>query len=183
MDDTTTEDTFDTLGLRPEVLTAVRDVGYTHPTPIQRDAIPLALRGRDLIGLAQTGTGKTAAFTLPIIDRLLDGPQRTRALILTPTRELAAQVEESCTTYSRTTKLTVAAVYGGVALEPQEKKLRHGVDIVGWQIHHRPGIPHRRMRRIRVVEERLAERIDIECRNHHILPVSRQNARILPGRQ
>jgi ATP-dependent RNA helicase RhlE len=131
MDDTTTEVvTFDSLGLRPEVLTAVRDVGYTHPTPIQAEAIPLALRGRDLIGLAQTGTGKTAAFTLPIIDRLLGGPRRTRALILTPTRELAAQVEESCTTYSRTTDLTVAAVYGGVALDPQEKKLRTGVDIV-----------------------------------------------------
>ncbi|HWZ58117.1 MAG TPA: DEAD/DEAH box helicase [Gemmatimonadaceae bacterium] len=127
MDDNST---FDTLGLRPEVLAAVRDVGYTQPTPIQREAIPLALRGRDLIGLAQTGTGKTAAFTLPIIDRLLGGPQRTRALILTPTRELAAQVEESCTTYSRTTALTVAAVYGGVALDPQEKQLRNGVDIV-----------------------------------------------------
>jgi ATP-dependent RNA helicase RhlE len=129
-DNTTTEVTFDSLGLRPEVLHAVRDVGYTHPTPIQCEAIPLALRGRDLIGLAQTGTGKTAAFTLPIIDRLLDGPRRTRALILTPTRELAAQVEESCTTYSRTTDLTVVAVYGGVALDPQEKKLRTGVDIV-----------------------------------------------------
>jgi ATP-dependent RNA helicase RhlE len=130
MDDMTIEGTFDTLGLRPEVLQAVRSVGYTHPTPIQREAIPLALAGRDLIGLAQTGTGKTAAFTLPIIDRLLDGPRRTRALILTPTRELAAQVEESCTTYSRSTGLTVAAVYGGIALEPQEKQLRHGVDVV-----------------------------------------------------
>jgi ATP-dependent RNA helicase RhlE len=131
MDDMTIEGTsFDTLGLRPEVLAAVRSVGYTHPTPIQCEAIPLALAGRDLIGLAQTGTGKTAAFTLPIIDRLLGGPHRTRALILTPTRELAAQVEESCTTYSQTTNLTVAAVYGGIALDPQEKKLRQGVDIV-----------------------------------------------------
>jgi ATP-dependent RNA helicase RhlE len=131
MDDMTIEGTsFDTLGLRPEVLAAVRSVGYTHPTPIQSEAIPLALAGRDLIGLAQTGTGKTAAFTLPIIDRLLGGPHRTRALILTPTRELAAQVDESCTTYSQTTNLTVVAVYGGVALEPQEKKLREGVDIV-----------------------------------------------------
>ena len=130
MEPTTTDVTFDSLGLRPEVLAVVREVGYTHPTPIQTEAIPLALRGRDLIGLAQTGTGKTAAFTLPIIDRLLDGPRRTRALILTPTRELAAQVEESFVKYAGTTGLTVVPVYGGVALDPQEKKLRRGVDVV-----------------------------------------------------
>ena len=122
--------TFDDLGLRAEVLAAVNDAGYTHPTPIQLEAIPLALRGRDLIGLAQTGTGKTAAFTLPIIDRLLDGPRRTRVLILTPTRELAAQVEESFTKYSKGSGLSVVAVYGGVGLEPQEKALRRGVDVV-----------------------------------------------------
>ena len=122
--------TFENLGLRPEVLAAVREAGYTHPTPIQHEAIPLALRGRDLIGLAQTGTGKTAAFTLPIIDRLLDGPRRTRVLILTPTRELAAQVEESFTKYSKGSGLSVVAVYGGVGLEPQEKALRRGVDVV-----------------------------------------------------
>jgi ATP-dependent RNA helicase RhlE len=122
--------TFDTLGLRPEVLAAVRETGYTHPTPIQQEAIPLALRGRDLIGLAQTGTGKTAAFTLPIIDRLLDGPRRTRVLILTPTRELAAQVDESFVKYSKGSGLAVVAVYGGVGLEPQEKALRRGVDVV-----------------------------------------------------
>jgi ATP-dependent RNA helicase RhlE len=127
---TKTEVTFDTLGLRPEVLVAVREAGYTHPTPIQQEAIPLALRGRDLIGLAQTGTGKTAAFTLPIIDRLLDGPRRTRVLILTPTRELAAQVDESFVKYSKGSGLAVVAVYGGVGLEPQEKALRRGVDVV-----------------------------------------------------
>src|SRR4030095_5908950 len=82
--------TFRDLGLSPEVLAAVSDAGYTHPTPIQREAIPLALTGRDMIGLANTGTGKTAAFTLPIIDRLLGGPRRTRVLLLTPTRELWA---------------------------------------------------------------------------------------------
>jgi ATP-dependent RNA helicase RhlE len=125
-----TEVTFDDLGLKPEVLAAVREAGYTHPTPIQHEAIPLALRGRDLIGLAQTGTGKTAAFTLPIIDRLLDGPRRTRVLILTPTRELAAQVDESFTKYSKGSGLSVVAVYGGVGLEPQEKALRRGVDVV-----------------------------------------------------
>ena len=127
---TKTEVTFDELGLKPEVLVAVREAGYTHPTPIQQEAIPLALRGRDLIGLAQTGTGKTAAFTLPIIDRLLDGPRRTRVLILTPTRELAAQVDESFTKYSKGSGLSVVAVYGGVGLEPQEKALRRGVDVV-----------------------------------------------------
>ncbi len=127
---TKTEVAFDELGLKPEVLVAVREAGYTHPTPIQQEAIPLALRGRDLIGLAQTGTGKTAAFTLPIIDRLLDGPRRTRVLILTPTRELAAQVDESFTKYSKGSGLSVVAVYGGVGLEPQEKALRRGVDVV-----------------------------------------------------
>src|SRR5471032_2943044 len=93
--------TFADLDLHPTILQAIRDAGYTTPTPIQRDAIPLALKGRDIMGLAQTGTGKTAAFTLPIIDRLIDGPRRTRALILTPTRELCVQVEESFRKYAR----------------------------------------------------------------------------------
>ena len=122
--------TFAQLGLAPALLDAVRDAGYEHPTPIQAQAIPLALKGRDLIGLAQTGTGKTAAFTLPIVDRLLGGPQRTRALILTPTRELCVQVEESFTKYGRHSGLQAVAVYGGVPLEPQERALRGGVDVV-----------------------------------------------------
>ncbi|HKH92556.1 MAG TPA: DEAD/DEAH box helicase [Gemmatimonadaceae bacterium] len=121
---------FEALGLHESVVAAIRDAGYTTPTPIQRDAIPLARRGRDLIGLAQTGTGKTAAFTLPIIDRLIDGPRRTRALILTPTRELCVQVEESFRRYARHAEIAVAAVYGGVPLDPQEKQLRGGVDVV-----------------------------------------------------
>ena len=128
--DSEQELTFPELGLAAPLLDAVRDAGYTRPTPIQQQAIPLALKGRDLIGLAQTGTGKTAAFTLPIIDRLLDGPSRTRAVILTPTRELAAQVDESFQKYSRHSGLRVAAVYGGVPLEPQERALRGGVDVV-----------------------------------------------------
>ena len=122
--------TFEALGLAPEVVDAVRDAGYTEPTPIQRDAIPLVMRGRDVMGLAQTGTGKTAAFTLPVIHRLLGGPRRTRALILTPTRELAMQVEESFAKYSRHAELDVVAVFGGVPLEPQEARLRAGVDVV-----------------------------------------------------
>jgi ATP-dependent RNA helicase RhlE len=122
--------TFAELDLSPEVLSAVRDAGYAHPTPIQSAAIPLVLKGRDVMGLAQTGTGKTAAFTLPIVDRLLGGPRRTRALVLTPTRELCVQVEESVHKYARHAELDVAAVYGGVPIEPQQTKLRAGVDIV-----------------------------------------------------
>src|SRR5262249_13101512 len=121
---------FDELGLSSTVVQATRDAGYRVPTPIQAEAIPLVLKGRDLMGLAQTGTGKTAAFTLPIVDLLLHGPRRTRALVLTPTRELCAQVEESVLKYARHAELTVVSVYGGVPIEPQERKLRAGVDIV-----------------------------------------------------
>jgi len=122
--------TFESLGLHEMVLSAVRDAGYKHPTPIQAEAIPLVLKGRDVMGLAQTGTGKTAAFTLPIVDRLLNGPPRTRALVLTPTRELCVQVEESVHKYAQHAELSVVSVYGGMPLEPQQKKLRAGVDIV-----------------------------------------------------
>ncbi len=122
--------TFAELGLHQSVLDAVTAAGYTTPTPIQAAAIPLAMNGRDLIGLAQTGTGKTAAFTLPIVDRLVNGPRRTRALILTPTRELCVQVEESFRKYGGHAGLDVVAVFGGMPLEPQERKLREGVDVV-----------------------------------------------------
>ena len=129
---------FADLGLIPQLLDAVRDAGYSSPTPIQQQAIPLALNGRDLIGLAQTGTGKTAGFTLPIIQRLLDGSggaapaaaHRVRVLILTPTRELCIQVEESFRKYGRHTDLRVLPVFGGVAVEPQTKQLKKGVDVV-----------------------------------------------------
>ena len=93
--------TFDDIGLSAGVLKAVHDAGYRTPTPIQAQAIPLILKGRDVMGLAQTGTGKTAAFTLPIVERLVDGPKRTRCLVLTPTRELCVQVEESVHKYAR----------------------------------------------------------------------------------
>jgi len=121
---------FRALGLSEEVLRAVRDAGYSEPTPIQSQAIPLILRGRDVMGLAQTGTGKTAAFTLPIIERLAGGPRRTRVLILTPTRELCVQVEASFKKYARHAPLAVVSVYGGVPLDPQEQQLRAGVDVV-----------------------------------------------------
>src|SRR5687768_4126334 len=130
--DTTIEEIeeFSELGLRPELLEAVVDAGYTRPTPIQQQAVPLILSGRDVIGLAQTGTGKTAAFTLPLLQLLSDGPKRTRALVLVPTRELAAQVEESIAKYGRHGEMRWISVYGGVAMEPQTDALREGVEIV-----------------------------------------------------
>ena len=121
---------FAELGLAPELMQAVKDAGYENPTPIQVEAIPLILQGKDVIGLAQTGTGKTAAFTLPIAQRLLGGPRRTRGVVLTPTRELCQQVERSFTTYSKHTGLAVLSVYGGVAMGPQERGLRDGADVV-----------------------------------------------------
>jgi len=122
---------FASLGLAPELVRAVADEGYTEPTPIQQEAIPLALGGRDLIGSAQTGTGKTAAFMLPILQRLAPGERHAlRALILVPTRELAEQVLQSARAYGRHLDLTAAAVYGGVGIEPQTRALKHGADIV-----------------------------------------------------
>jgi ATP-dependent RNA helicase RhlE len=128
--ETETPTSFAELMLAPELLRAVEDAGYTIPTPIQTRAIPLILNGRDIMGLAQTGTGKTAAFTLPIVQRLLGGPRRTRALILTPTRELAVQVKETFARYASHSGLEIAVVYGGVPLGPQEQALRAGVDVI-----------------------------------------------------
>jgi ATP-dependent RNA helicase RhlE len=121
---------FAELMLAPELILAIADAGYTTPTPIQARAIPLILNGRDIMGLAQTGTGKTAAFTLPIVQRLMGGPRRARALILTPTRELAVQVKESFAKYAIHSGLEIAVVYGGVPLGPQETTLRAGVDVI-----------------------------------------------------
>jgi ATP-dependent RNA helicase RhlE len=122
---------FESLGLAPALLRAVEEEGYTEPTPVQREAIPLGLEGRDLVGSAQTGTGKTAAFLLPILQRLEAGrPGKLRALILVPTRELAEQVLESARTYGRHLGVKSVAVYGGVGMEPQTRALRRGVDIV-----------------------------------------------------
>ena len=144
---------FDTLGLAPEFVRVVADEGYTEPTPVQTQAIPLVLQGRDLLAGAQTGTGKTAAFVLPMLQRLHDAdplnssnptvrnaatPGRNgvgarghvRALILTPTRELALQVEESTRTYGRHRPIKSVAIYGGVGFEPQARALRQGAAIV-----------------------------------------------------
>jgi len=122
---------FTELGLAHEIERAVREQGYETPTPIQKGAIPGVLAGRDLIGCAQTGTGKTAAFTLPILHRLRAGTRgRLRALILTPTRELAIQISESLRDYGRHLRLETAVVYGGVGHGPQEDRLRRGVDLL-----------------------------------------------------
>jgi ATP-dependent RNA helicase RhlE len=121
---------FASLGLPPAVLKGVRAAGYTEPTPVQRRAIPLILTGQDLIAAAQTGTGKTAAFVLPMLTRLLEGPKRLRALVLTPTRELAAQVETNARDYARFTDIRVGVVYGGVPLPPQERMLKQGLDFL-----------------------------------------------------
>src|SRR5437016_13044144 len=123
---------FKSLGLAPELVRAVAEEGYELPTPIQQEAIPLALAGRDLIGSAQTGTGKTAAFMLPILQRLARNGTKhgLRALVLVPTRELAEQVLQSARVYGRHVDVSAAAIYGGVGMEPQTRALTHGVDIV-----------------------------------------------------
>lgn len=126
--------TFDSLGLATGLLRAVEAQGYSEPTPIQQQAIPVVLNGQDLLASAQTGTGKTASFTLPLLQRLTSGPGNSRraprALILTPTRELAAQVGDSVKTYGKYLPLRTAIVYGGVKIGPQFKQLRQGVDIL-----------------------------------------------------
>jgi ATP-dependent RNA helicase RhlE len=124
--------TFAELGLRPELVRAVGGAGYTTPTPIQERGIPVALDGRDLIACAQTGTGKTAAFLLPILHRLAGGPpaRRPRALVVTPTRELAAQIGEMAEQYGAHLRLRSAVIFGGVGMEPQTRRLRRGLDLV-----------------------------------------------------
>ncbi len=126
---------FRSLGLDAKILHAVQDAGYTEPTPIQAAAIPPLLAGHDLIGIAQTGTGKTAAFTLPILTRLAAAPvagQRrgTRVLVIAPTRELVLQIEENVRAYAKYLPVSVATVFGGVGEQPQIRALRAATDIV-----------------------------------------------------
>src|SRR5256714_4687873 len=131
---------FASLGLRAELLRSLADAGYTIPTPIQQQAIPIILEGKDVLAAAQTGTGKTAGFALPILQLLAhpapaNRPRNTsrrpiRALILTPTRELAAQVAESVRTYGEHIPLTTAVVFGGVNMQQQIQALQRGVDIL-----------------------------------------------------
>ncbi|TFW01441.1 DEAD/DEAH box helicase, partial [Oxalobacteraceae bacterium OM1] len=127
--------TFETLGLSEPIVRAVSEQGYDAPTPIQQQAIPAVLSGGDLLAGAQTGTGKTAGFTLPILQRLSQAPAQgrnggPRALILTPTRELAAQVEESVRNYGKYLKLRSTVIFGGVGINPQIDVLKRGVDIL-----------------------------------------------------
>ena len=122
---------FTTLGLHADLIRGIRELGFSRPTPIQGEAIPHAVGGRDLLACAMTGSGKTAAFLLPILHRLMERPRRTtRALILTPTRELAAQILEEFNALAVHTPLTAAAVYGGVGMGPQEHAFRSGVDVM-----------------------------------------------------
>ncbi|MEM7241865.1 MAG: DEAD/DEAH box helicase [Pseudomonadota bacterium] len=124
---------FDELGLGPKVMKAIRDVGYETPTPIQAAAIPHALDGRDVLGIAQTGTGKTASFTLPMINCLARGRARARmprSLVLAPTRELAAQVAENFEQYAKYVKLDMALLIGGVSFKDQDRLIDRGVDVL-----------------------------------------------------
>jgi ATP-dependent RNA helicase RhlE len=122
---------FTNLHVHPDLLKGIRELGFTRPTPIQAEAVPPALDGRDLLACAQTGSGKTIAFLLPVLHRLMNKPRRTtRALILTPTRELAAQILEEFNALAMHTPLTGAAVFGGVGMGPQEHAFRSGVDVI-----------------------------------------------------
>jgi ATP-dependent RNA helicase RhlE len=133
---TNTQNKFADLELLPSLLKTVSAEGYTKPTPIQQQAIPIILKGKDLLGIAQTGTGKTAAFCLPILQNLLNKteyrlmPKHPRVLILTPTRELAIQVHQSLQTYGKGLPLKYTAIYGGVSQSPQVKALEQGVDVL-----------------------------------------------------
>ena len=129
-----TPSSFQSLGLSDDILRAVTECGYTTPTPIQQQAIPTVMAGHDLLAAAQTGTGKTAGFTLPLLHKLsqtkTDGKPVIKALILTPTRELAAQVEDNLNTYAKYTGLKSLVIFGGVGINPQISALRRGVDIL-----------------------------------------------------
>jgi len=122
---------FDDFALHQRVAAGIRAAGYHHPTPIQLQAMPAVLAGRDVLGLAQTGTGKTAAFALPILQRLMSGPRnRTRALVVAPTRELAEQIHDSFRTLGQATGVRSATVYGGVGMQPQIQALRRGTEVI-----------------------------------------------------
>ncbi|GLX82768.1 DEAD/DEAH box helicase [Thalassotalea eurytherma] len=129
--------TFSSLGLAPQILSALEEKGYTEPSPIQAQAIPKILEGKDVMAAAQTGTGKTAGFVLPILQQLHDNKEKikvshnhTKVLILTPTRELAAQISDNIETYAKHLKVTSTVVYGGVKINPQMMRLRNGIDIL-----------------------------------------------------
>jgi ATP-dependent RNA helicase RhlE len=150
---------FSKLGLSPQVLEGVRAAGYTDPTPIQLRAIPLILAGRDVIGSAQTGTGKTAAFALPLISRL-GTHGKLRTLVLEPTRELAAQVETALRDYARFTNLRTAVVFGGTGYGKQDQSLRQGVDVLVATPGRLLDQMHRRMVRLDQIETLVLDEAD-----------------------
>ena len=122
---------FSTLGLHPSLLKGLKDLGFARPTPIQADAIPPAMAGKDLLACAATGSGKTAAFLLPILHHLIPKSRgTTRALVLSPTRELAAQIQQDLDDLAVHTPITGAAIFGGVGMGPQEHAFRSGVDVI-----------------------------------------------------
>ena len=122
---------FQQFSFHPKVVAGITALGYTTPTPIQAQAIPKIMAGHDLMGLAQTGTGKTAAFALPILHRLMQGPRKqVRALVIAPTRELAEQINDAILELGQQTRLKSITVYGGVNVNPQIEKLKNGVEIV-----------------------------------------------------
>ena len=122
---------FEEFSLDPRIMAGVKEAGFVTPTPIQQQAIPIVLKGGDILGLAQTGTGKTAAFMLPILQRLLHGPRRrVRALVIAPTRELAEQIHETCVTFGKKTKIRSTTIYGGVGKGAQLAALRRGAEVV-----------------------------------------------------
>src|SRR5262249_16216628 len=122
---------FSNLRIHPDLAKGIRELGFSRPTPIQAEAVPPALEGRDVLACAQTGSGKTIAFLLPLLHRLMNTPRRTtRALVLTPTRELRAQIVEELQSLTVHTPLTGAAVFGGVSMGPQEHAFRSGVDVI-----------------------------------------------------
>ena len=129
---------FESLGLTLEILTAIKEKGYTTPTPIQLQAIPIILQGKDLLGVAQTGTGKTAAFSLPILNLLQTNKKKvvkgkSRVLILTPTRELATQIDQNISEYSSTFKIKTKVIFGGVGHRPQVQPLQKDL-ISSWPL-------------------------------------------------
>src|SRR3982751_5016326 len=122
---------FSQFKLHPDLLRGLKDLGFPRPTPIQSDAIPAVLAGRDVLACAMTGSGKTAAFLLPILNHLIGKPRgTTRALVLSPTRELAAQIHEHFTALAKHTNVRAAAIFGGVGMNPQEQAFRRGVDLI-----------------------------------------------------
>jgi ATP-dependent RNA helicase RhlE len=174
---------FRSLGLDQAILRAVQETGYTEPTPIQKAAIPFIIGRRDLIGIAQTGTGKTAAFTLPILHLLSASPGRgVRALVIAPTRELVVQIEENVRAYARHLSLSVATIFGGVSEKPQIKALEEGADIVIATPGRLLDIIRGREKAFAAIEFLVLDEAD-RMLDMGFIPAIRQIVRLLPRRR